>query len=68
VAVAAEGVVMLGRVGNVLIGGILFAAGAYTLLLQFTSAEPMRGFILAMGGALLIIGGAALIAGLRPRR
>ncbi len=59
---------MLGRVVSVIFGGILFAAGAYTLFLQFTEPEGTRSFILAMGGVLLIVGAWGLWLGLRPRR
>ncbi len=59
---------MLARVVSVIFGGILFAAGAYTLYLQFTDPEGTRGFILAMAGALLLAGAITLMVGLRPRR
>ena len=59
---------MLGRVVSVIFGCVLFAAGAYTLYLQFTDSEGTRCFILAMAGVLLIAGAITLIAGLRPRR
>ena len=59
---------MLGRVVSVIFGGILFAAGAYALFLQFTDPQGTRSFILAMGGVFLIAGAVTLIAGLRSRR
>jgi hypothetical protein len=59
---------MLGRVAGVLLGGMLFAAGAYMLLLQLTSSEPLRGFIVGMGSALLLAAAYAFWNGLRPRR
>ncbi len=67
-ALEAERVRRLGRVVSVIFGGILFAAGAYTLYLQFTDPEGTRSFILGMGGAFLIAGAVTLIVGLRPRR
>ncbi len=59
---------MLGRVVSVIFGCVLFAAGAYTLYLQFTDPEGTRSFILVMGGVLLIVGTWGLWLGLRPRR
>ncbi len=67
-ALEAERVRRLGRVVGVIFGGVLFAAGAYTLYLQFTDPEGTRSFILAMGGVLLIVGAGIGITGLRPRR
>ena len=49
-------------------GGILSAAGAYTLYLQFMDPEGTRSFILVMGGVLLITGAWGLRLGLRRRR
>lgn len=59
---------MLKRVTSVIFGGVVFAAGAYTLFLQFTDPEGTRSFILAMGGVLLIVGAWGLWLGLKPRR
>ena len=59
---------MLGRVVSVIFGGVLFAAGAYALFLQFTDPQGTRSFILAMGGVLLIAGAITLMVGLGPRR
>ena len=58
----------MGRGVNAVLGILLLAAGAYTLFLQLTSGEPMRSFIVAMGGMLLVLGAYALWTGLRPRR
>ncbi len=59
---------VLNRVISVILGGMFFAAGAYTLFLQFTDLEGTRSFILVMGGVLLITGAWGLRLGLRRRR
>ncbi len=59
---------MLGRVANVIFGGMFLAAGGYMLFLHLASGEPLRSFILLMGGALLAGGVTCLWAGLRRRR
>ncbi len=59
---------MLNRIISVILGSVFFAAGAYTLFLQFTDPQGTRSFILAMGGVLLIAGAITLMVGLRPRR
>ncbi len=59
---------MLLAAEGVIFGGVLFAAGAYALFLQFTDPQGTRSFILAMGGVFLIAGAITLMVGLRPRR
>ena len=59
---------MLNRAISVVLGGVFFAAGTYTLFLQFADAEGTRSFILVMGGVLLITGAWGLRLGLRRRR
>ncbi len=59
---------MLRRAAQVILGGILFAAGAYVLSLHRSSEEPMRSYLALMAGALLFGGTATIMGGLfRPR-
>ena len=59
---------MLRRATQVILGGILFASGAYVLSLHRLSEEPMRSYLVLMAGALLFGGTATIMDGLfRPR-
>lgn len=56
---------MLGRIANVILGCILSGLGSYMLFLHLTSGEPLRSFILLMGGASLAAGIACFWIALR---
>jgi hypothetical protein len=58
---------MLGRVVGVILGGIVFAAGAYMLLVQFADPQGAQSFAIGMGIALLIGGAVAVIASIGRR-